>query len=161
MHSTLSSATTSRRRRVGLLAGLSASAAVFAAVVAGSPAFATDDSPVTSAIDKLDKNMWAIVDGQSGGLQQSDFHITSSFKTAHTLDGQGYRINFDRDIRQCAFFATLATTKSGDLVDPNNGIAITQNQSFATRQQLDVVTKTAPGEDPFFDASSFSLMVQC
>jgi hypothetical protein len=154
---------TRSRHRGRAAAGIGAALAVTAAIgtlVPGAAFAAGEDKGSRTSAAVVDERMFAVIQGKSGGVAQNDGHVLTSQRLGNGLDGRLYRITFDRDIRDCAYFATPTAVGSSDLVNADTGIAIRQNRSFATRQVLDVITKDG-GLDLIENDSSFSLLVEC
>ena len=155
-------APSARHRRHRLAAAVGGAVVLAGAVVTVGPgaALASGGTSAPRAAAGVDERMFAVVLGNSGALGESDGHVKTSQKLGNGLDGRLYRVTFDRDIRQCAYFATPTAGFAGDLVNADTGIAIRQNKSFATRQVLDVITKDG-GPALIQNDSSFSLLVEC
>jgi hypothetical protein len=157
-------APSARHRRHRLAAAVGGAVVLAGAVVTVGPGAALasggTSAPRAAAAAGVDERMFAVVLGNSGALGESDGHVKTSQKLGNGLDGRLYRVTFDRDIRQCAYFATPTAGFAGDLVNADTGIAIRQNKSFATRQVLDVITKDG-GPALIQNDSSFSLLVEC
>jgi hypothetical protein len=144
-------------RRGGKVA-LGIACAVAGGLLVGGPASALGSHANLSQPAGSSNSMWAVINGDNGGVGISDGHVATSQKLADTLDGQGYRVTFDRRVRECSPTATIATAFLGDIANAGKGISVTADTSNPNA----FIVKTKDLDGGFiFNAASFSLQVEC